>query len=136
MDDALRPVDLDRRPVGHHGGDLTAGDGSTKWRGTPMDDALRPVDLDRRPVGLHGGELAAGDGSTKWRGPPMDDALRPSISIVAQSLCMAVICRRRCATADRSRSGGPAGALDDIRTGPAYPSRGRRLAHPNRCGHV
>src|SRR5712675_196808 len=61
MDDARRPVDLDRRPVGLHGGELAAGDGSTKWRGTPMDDALRPVDLDRRPVGLHGGDLAAGD---------------------------------------------------------------------------
>src|SRR5712675_860691 len=61
MDDARRPVDLDRRPVGLHGGELAAGDGSTKWRGTPMDDALRPVDLDRRPVALHGGDLAAGD---------------------------------------------------------------------------
>ena len=26
MDDALRPVDLDRRPVALHGGDLAAGD--------------------------------------------------------------------------------------------------------------
>jgi hypothetical protein len=26
MDDALRPVDLDRRPVGLHGADLAAGD--------------------------------------------------------------------------------------------------------------
>src|SRR5712671_8131247 len=52
MDDAL-PPDLDRRPVGAHGDDLAAGDGSAKWRGTPMDDAL-PPDLDRRPVGAHG----------------------------------------------------------------------------------
>src|SRR5712691_7704996 len=58
----------------------------------------RPVDLDRRPVALHGGDLAAGE----W------------------------------ATADRRRSGGPAGALDDIRTGPAYPSRGRRNPQPSR----
>jgi len=43
-----------------------------------MDDALHAVDLDRRPVALHGGDLAAG------------------------------------AIADRRRSGGPAGALDDI----------------------
>jgi hypothetical protein len=28
MDDALRPVDLDRRPVGLHGADLAAGDAS------------------------------------------------------------------------------------------------------------
>src|SRR5882757_8594615 len=93
MDDALRPVDLDRRPVGLHGGDLAAGDGSTKWRGTPMDDALRPVDLDRRPVGLHGGELAAGDGSTKLAGEGRLWMMRcaPLISIVAQSVSIELI---------------------------------------------
>src|SRR5712672_2916803 len=130
MDDALRPVDLDRRPVGLHGGDLAAGDGSTKWRGTPMDDALRPVDLDRRPVGLHGGELAAGDGSTKWRGTPMDDALRPvdldRRPVPAHGADLAA----GDAPADRRRSGGPGGALDDNRTGPAYPRPGRPRVRP------
>src|SRR5712672_391905 len=33
MDDALPLVDLDRRPVGLHGGGLAAGDGSTKLAG-------------------------------------------------------------------------------------------------------
>src|SRR3954463_7979833 len=111
MDDAL-PPELDRRPVGAHGDDLAAG------RGPPMDDALRPVDLDRRPVGLHGGDLApemaarSGEGrlwmmrcppsSIVAQSAPMATILLPDegrlwmmrcaplISIVAQSVCMAV----------------------------------------------
>src|SRR5258705_10181775 len=76
---------------------------------------------------LHGRTKLAGEGRL-WM-----MRCAPSILIVAQSLG-GDLAAGEWATADRRRSGGPAGALDDIRTGPAYPSRGRWLAHPNRCG--
>jgi hypothetical protein len=47
----------------------------------------------------------------------MDEVLHAVISIVAQSVSMAVILPPEMRQADRRRSGGP--VLDDIRTGPA-----------------
>jgi hypothetical protein len=54
-----------------------------------MEDVLLPVDLDRRPVGVHVGDLAAGDA-------PQEAG---------------------------ARSGDPAGATDDIRTGLKHPTK-------------
>jgi hypothetical protein len=77
---------------------------------------------------LHGSTKLAGEGRLWMMCCP------PLISIVAQSLCMAVILPPE--TADRRRSGGPASALHDIQTGPVHPGRGRRHAQLSRRGHV
>jgi hypothetical protein len=74
MDDALRPIDLDRRPVGLHGGDLAAGN-APQHRCNSAQGAGR----------LRGNTKVVGVGRL-WK-----TYCAPLISIVAPSVSMEVI---------------------------------------------
>jgi hypothetical protein len=51
MDDALRPVDFDRRPVALHGGDLAAGDAPQQTGAVQVVQRVRWMTSEQRQRG-------------------------------------------------------------------------------------